>query len=282
MNDIDVEDYLKTHNYNIDKNKKTHSGSFNIVKFYTNQTNQIILRESIEPITDINTFFNEVNFTLLMSNFNIAPFFILNGINKNHKGFIITEAYDFTLFELTHKTIFIHYKEPIKFQLDKLLDTMIYNASLYNTDMKIENIVVKLRKDRRIDLRMIDFDPYYCKQNFNEMYENNKIEIIDKEKISIYQKAWKILCLIFIEEHLRCFTTVTLLKNDIKKQIIKCNDEHILAMNYLYESDVLNSIREHYYQNYNLHALITKNVPSNEIISNKIQILLNNHSKIIE
>lgn len=276
-NTVDVKDYLRVNGYVIDKTKEAHSGSFNIVKYYTNQTQAVVLRESIEVIQDIyrDTFINEIKYTSLMSDLQVSPKLIMSGFTYDYKGFMISETYDYSLGELSHKKLFFRYKVEIRRQLNTLLDLMIYNASFYNTDMKIENIVVKIN-EKSIDIRFIDFDPWYCKTTFDEMSKNKKKIENHIDRLKIYKKAWKVLCCIFIEDHFRSYTSVSLLKVEIEQYIldVQFTETYLLAMSDIYESYIMESIREHYYKNFNLYTLITNNVFSIEMISDKIKILL--------
>ena len=68
---IDIEDWLHSLGFRLDRKSKVHSGSYNTVKFYQDEkNNKVVLRESIEPIygADKVWFNKEINQTYLLSN----------------------------------------------------------------------------------------------------------------------------------------------------------------------------------------------------------------------
>jgi len=142
---------------------------------------------------------------------------------------------------------------------------MIYNASIYNGDMKIENIVIRLKiehSSKNIDVRCIDFDPFYSKTSFDSIHNfeyHYKIDISQK-RVLIFRKAWYLLCLVFLEEHLRQYSRISFLKDDIVTLLKESDEEILLAMSYIYYSDFLELIRCGYYDDKNLYQLILDNI----------------------
>jgi len=92
---IDIEDWLHSLGYTLDRKSKVHSGSYNTVKFYQDEkkNNKIVLRESIEPIygADKVWFNKEINQTHLLSTIGVAPYLYKAGYNYKNQGYMISE-----------------------------------------------------------------------------------------------------------------------------------------------------------------------------------------------
>ena len=134
--------------------------------------------------------------------------------------------------------------------------------------MKIENIVIRLlplstdSSNHSVDVRCIDFDAFYSKTSFDSIHNfeyHYKIDISQK-RVTTYRKGWYLLCLIFIEEHLRQYSHLSLLKDDIITLLKESDEEILLAMSYIYYSDFMELIRSGYYDDKNLYQLILDNV----------------------
>ena len=268
----DIDELLHNLGFRLDHNRKVHSGTYNIVRFYNDENNnKIVLRESKEPLfgADKQWFSKEVNQTRLLSNLKVAPYLYKSGYNNKNQGYMISDRYEYSLYEFTkyrkHRKLYLRYENELRYQIHSVLKKMIFNASIYNSDTKIENIVIRFTNDDHLDLRFIDFDAFYSKTSFDLMHTfeyHYKIDISQK-RVSIFRQAWYLLCLIFIEEHLRQYSRITLLKDDIVKAIAESDEEIILAMSYIYYSDFMELIRCGYYDDKNLYNLILDNVNTN-------------------
>lgn len=278
---IDIKEILTNSGYIVD-NKKSHSGTYNIVKHYSHaNSSKVVLRETIDPILQHNKYlYNiEIQETSLLSKLEVSPHLHYAGYTLKDHGFMVLESYDQNMFELPRKNkhLFFEFESQIRNQIHLLLYKMTYNASIYNADMKIQNIVVKIRDV--IDIRMIDFDAQYCRTTFDGMYNYEYHYKIDfsTNRVKMFQEAWYLLCCLFIEDSLRQYTEVTLLKDDILDKLLspEFNEEHILAMSYIYYSDFMELIRLEYYENKNLYHLLVDNINTSRfsIVEEKIKIL---------
>lgn len=271
-NDIDIEETLNLKGYHCDKTR-THSGTYNIVRYFSKQNSNIVLRETKDAVFEKYWYNKEINETKILSDLLVAPHLYMAGYTDRNHGFMISDRYDYTLYELAcnnkNRKVFIRYESEIRQQIHSLLNRMIYNASIYNSDMKIENIVVKIFQSQ-VDIRMIDFDSYYSKTSFDVMHKFEYHYLIDisKARTKMFQTAFYCLCLIFLEEHLRQYSNVFLFKEDIAEFIQNSNysEEHILAMSYIYYSDFMELIRAGYYSDKSLYFLITDNIDKINLI----------------
>ena len=136
----------------------------------------------------------EIEETSMLSKLMVAPKLYYAGYTLDHKGFMVLEEYDFSLLEysrLKNRHNFYKYESELRNQIHSLLNKMIYNGSIYNSDIKIQNIVVKI--DTAVDIRMIDFDPQYCKTSFDAMhtYEYHYKIDFSTNRVKMYRQACK-------------------------------------------------------------------------------------------
>ena len=152
-------------------------GGFNEVQIYKSISNRPIFTRLVayrlsKEVVQRSFFEKEVDIAKSMGQAQIAPRLFSWGIHENGRGYMIMEAFDTNFLNFTIQTQFKHlvkiHRDNLMTQVVNLLSLCIFEMSIFNSDIKPANIVVRIGTSLPV-MRIIDFDPFFAQEIFVEL-----------------------------------------------------------------------------------------------------------------
>lgn len=140
-------------------------GGFNIVfKAKGIPNKDLVIRQTIRRLgfMEKREFLKELKLTLELSKVDIGPKIYLAGFDQKGRGIIVMKKYQADL-----STLLTPGRNISQTKLENALIRIfrkLAQRGTYCTDLKLNNIVGTW-KNNVLDIRLIDFDTYFCKQN---------------------------------------------------------------------------------------------------------------------
>jgi len=178
-------------------------------------TSRVVYRLAKE-IVKASIFQEEVSIAGKLGKSQISPRLFSQGIQEDGRGFMIMEAFDMNLLQFSVQPEFRTHRVHLATQIINLLSQCIFNMSLFNSDVKPANIVV--RNCSLPVLRIIDVDPYFCEHEIRKTVDGTSF-VIFMDDISL-KKSFLMASIIVLENHLQIYSRISLLSDYIVENMI--------------------------------------------------------------
>lgn len=163
-NSVDVTDFINFRSY---RNAHFHYGftKNNILtdRIHLVDDKHVIKSFVLNDKEDVKECIEEYKIAKKMSMLGIGP--------KVYSLFQVGGKIGYILMRKCTWTLYDYVMENYKFEYESQLRELIYRIShsdMLYMDMKPSNIMISLLKDGTVDMRFIDFDPYFCKEYYGK------------------------------------------------------------------------------------------------------------------